>query len=594
MLLVAGCGEKKNTKVNLPPAPEIQKAPPANTQAAAAKPPVAAQPTIDEVSKLIAQVEKEYQAGRDNYKAGHLEAAKMNFDRAVSMLMEGPLDIKSDERLQQEFDKVVEGVNQLEMVALKAGDGFTEQRALPAPIDEANAVTFPSDPNVTAKAQQQLSDTKSDLPLVINDYVASYINYLTSRGHKYLEHSYSRGGKYRELILSILKEEGVPQDLYYLAQAESGFYPIAVSRVGARGMWQFMHYTASGYGLQHTWWVDDRQDPEKSTRAAARHLKELFNQFGDWYLAMAAYNSGAGNVQRAVQRTGYADFWELYKRNVLPAETKNYVPIILAMTLVGKNPAQYGLSPDMLEPPLQSEKVTTDHAVDLRLVAESIDVPVAQLADLNPSLLRMTTPKDAPYDLKLPAGTKEKFLTAIAAIPPDKRVSWRYHRVQPDESLASIASKYHTSASAIREVNNLASDDLQSQAKLIIPVAPERSAGSAAYSKRATRYKVRQGDTVLSVSDDFGVPADRLRKWNHLKGNALRKGRTLLIYKPLAEGEAAQSQGRQSRSSHRKTAARRASGTKASRAAAKKSGKNPASFSAKRRTTQKPRATHQR
>ena len=145
------------------------------------------------------------------------------------------------------------------------------------------------------------------------------------------------------MIQRTLKNEGVPQDLIYLAQAESGFHPLALSRVGARGMWQFMASRGRGYGLQHTWWVDERQDPEKSTRAAARHLKDLYNQFGDWYLAMAAYNSGPGTVQSAVKRTGYADFWELYRRNVLPKETRNYVPIILAVTIMAKNPAQYGL-----------------------------------------------------------------------------------------------------------------------------------------------------------------------------------------------------------------------------------------------------------
>ena len=267
-----------------------------------------------------------------------MEAAKNNFDRAVAVLMQGPVDVRSDERLQRQFDKVVDGVHTLEMVALKEGDGFTEQKLEPAPIDEANAVTFPVDPAMKATAEAELKETRSDLPLVVNDFVASYINFFSSRGRNTMVQAYQRSGKYRAMILRILKEEGVPQDLIYLAQAESGFHPLAVSRVGARGMWQFMHYTAPGYGLQHDWWVDDRQDPEKSTRAAARYLKDLYKQFGDWYLAMAAYNSGAGNVQRAVQRTGYADFWELYKRNVLPLETKNYVPIIVAMTVMAKNP----------------------------------------------------------------------------------------------------------------------------------------------------------------------------------------------------------------------------------------------------------------
>ena len=160
------------------------------------------------------------------------------------------------------------------------------------------------------------------------------------------------------MIVATLKEEGVPQDLIYLAQAESGFHPLAVSRVGARGIWQFMASRGRGYGLYHNMWVDDRQDPEKSTRAAARHLKDLYNQFGDWYLAMAAYNSGPGTVQAAVKRTGYADFWELYRRNVLPKETRNYVPIILAVTIMAKNPSQYGLDEVVMEKPADYDTTT--------------------------------------------------------------------------------------------------------------------------------------------------------------------------------------------------------------------------------------------
>jgi membrane-bound lytic murein transglycosylase D len=492
-------------------------------------------PQEDPVDALIRKVEAEYQTGQTNYATGHLEAAKANFDNAVDMLMQGPVDVKTDERLQREFDKIVDGVNNLEMAALKVGDGFSEQKTEAAPIDEANSVTFPVDPAIKARAEQELQKTNSDLPLVLNDYVAGYINFFSTRGRNSLVQAWQRSGRYKEMIRRTLKEEGIPQDLMYLAQAESGFHPLAVSRVGARGMWQFMHYTAPGYGLHNNWWVDDRQDPEKATRAAAKYLKDLYNQFGDWYLAMAAYNSGAGNVQRAVQRTGYADFWELYKRNVLPLETKNYVPIIVAMTIIAKNPSQYGLSPADVEPPLAADNVTVNYAVDLRLVAEAVDAPLDQLADLNPSLLRMVTPKDAEYELKLPAGTKEKFETAIAAIPEDKRVLWRYHKVGPDDSLDTIAKKYKTSAKAIAEVNNLSGDDVTPDAKLIIPVTGEKKTLAAgAFSKHPTRYKVRKGDTVLSVADDFSVPPEKVRKWNHLKGNSLHVGRSILIYKPVA------------------------------------------------------------
>ena len=547
LLFLVSC-ESKDTKKIAKPVPEAlapaPQAPPAVTPAPAPSVPAQAQQPQaqteqpDAVAATIAEAEKAYATGLGDYKAGHLDAAKQDFNQAVDVLMQGPVDVKSNDRLQQEFDKITEEINKLEMVAFQEGDGFTEQKPEPAPIDEANEVTFPVDPNVKAKAEADLKTLQSDLPLMINDYVAGYINYFSTRGRGTFESALARSGKYRDMILRIFKEEGVPQDLIYLAQAESGFKPLALSKARARGMWQFMASRGTGYGLHRSWWVDDRQDPEKATRAAARHLKDLYNEFGDWYLAMAAYNSGPGNVQQAVKRTGYADFWELYKRNVLPAETKNYVPIILAMTIMSKNPARYGLDAVKPEPPLKYDVVRVKYPVDLRLVAECVDAPVDQLIDLNPSLLRRTTPKDQPFDLRLPQGTREKYETAIASIPEDKRVAWRYHKVLPGETLAGVARKYHTTERAIAEVNNLQGTELLADAKLIIPVSASARAGKIAYSRYPSRYKVHTGDTVLSVAEDFGVPADRLRRWNRLKGNELRRGRVLIVYKPLAPGEA--------------------------------------------------------
>jgi len=266
-------------------------------------------------------------------------------------------------------------------------------------------------------------------------------------------------------------------------------------------------------------------------------------------------------VQRAVQRTGYADFWELYKRNVLPKETKNYVPIIVAMTIVAKNPAQYGLNDVGIEPPLEPDVVTTDYAVDLRLVAEAVDAPVEEIAELNPALIRRVTPRGLQYDLKLPHGTKERFEEAMAAIPADKRVAWRYHRVAEGETLSAVARKYRVSESAITQVNNLESDEIQAGARLVIPANGKVNLTSSGgtYAKKATRYKVRKGDTVLSVADDFGVPADRLRRWNRLKGNALRAGRTLYIYKPVSAEETAPAPAKKKRSATKKPAKKAAS-----------------------------------
>ena len=337
-LLLVSCKPEKDADATLPApqatAPTIARpaAPPA-PKPAPVQPAPAPQPA-QTVDQLIAHAEAEYARGRANYDAGHMEAAKDNFDAAFNLLLRGPMAVQNDERLQREFDKIVEATHELELQALKAGDGFTEQHPEPAPIDEANNITFPVDPTIKAKAQAELANTHSDLPLMLTDPVVSYINYFSSRGHGTIERALVRRGRYLDMISRIFREEGVPQDLVFLAQAESGFQPLALSRMGARGMWQFMPWDGVHAGLQRNWWVDERQDPQKSTRAAARLLKDLYNQFGDWYLAMAAYNSGPGTVQRAVQRTGYADFWELYRRNVLPGETRNYVPIILAMTIM--------------------------------------------------------------------------------------------------------------------------------------------------------------------------------------------------------------------------------------------------------------------
>src|SRR6202167_4857012 len=494
---------------------------------------------VDPVADLIARVEKEYQAGQDNYQAGHLEAAKLNFDSAFNQLLGNGFDLKSDDRLEQELDRILDGINGLEAAALQQGDGFAEQKSEPAPIDEANELTPTVDEKVKAKAEAEIKSTHSDLPLMMTDQVAGYICYFSNRGRGTVERALARSGR----------EEGVPQDLIYLAQAESGFHPLAVSRAGARGMWQFMGSRAKGYGLERSWWVDDRQDPEKATRAAAHHLHDLYNEFGDWYLAMAAYNSGPGTVQSAVKRTGYADFWELYRRNVLPKETRNYVPIIVAVTIMAKNPAQYGLDSVVKEKPVSYDTIKINYPIDLRLAAECVDATAEDLLDLNPSLLRLTTPKDKDFDLHLPAGPSDKFEARVASIPADKRVWWRYHKVQSGETLASIARTYHTTPGAIAEANDLEAspnngrivgrnagmnyEALSPESRLIIPIAAGKQADTSTYAHATTHYKIRKGDTVESVAENFGVSVKMLRSWNRLKGSSLAGRKVLYLHLPV-------------------------------------------------------------
>jgi membrane-bound lytic murein transglycosylase D len=486
---------------------------------------------------LIARVEKEYQAGLANHQAGKTDEAKQNFDNALNALLSSDFDVRSDDRLQQEFDRIVQGVNQLYPggTSSDAAQQDAQQKSEPAPIDETNGLTPAADAGVKAKAQAEIKNTNSDLPLMMTDQVAGYITYFSGHGRGVFERAYSRSGRYHDMIVKTLKDEGVPQDLIYLAQAESGFHPLAVSRVGARGIWQFMASRGRGYGLHHSMYVDDRQDPEKSTRAAARHLKDLYNQFGDWYLAMAAYNSGPGTVQAAVKRTGYADFWELYRRNVLPKETRNYVPIILAVTIMTKNPSQYGLDAVTMAPPDDYDTVTIGYPVDLRLVAQCVNSTQAELQDMNPSLLRVTTPREGEFRLHLPAGTKDQYETAIAAIPADMRLWWRYHTVQPGDTLASLARIYHTTAKSITDTNHLEGTELEADAKLVIPVAPGKHPlnDTATYARHITRYKVHKGDTVESVAENFGVSPLMLRRWNGLRGNGLSGRKVLALHLPI-------------------------------------------------------------
>lgn len=527
---------------------------------------------------LYAFAKAQFDAGQTEYQAGHLASARKDFDAALDAMLVSGVDIEHDPNLGPLYQKIVETVSSEEFAAFREGDGFTEQKAATAPLDEIPEMTFPpasaSDPKLTANAEREVALVPHDLPLTVNQYVLAYVNFFqTPRGRAIVETGLRRAGRYRPMIEKVLREEGLPQDLIYMAQAESAFQPVAISNKRCVGIWQFAAGRGKEYGLDRTWWVDERQDPEKATRAAAKHLRDLYSDFNDWYLAMAAYDTGPGNVQKAIERTGYADFWQLYERNVLLKETRNYVPIILALALIAKDPPRYGIqvTPDT---PIDTESVKPGHPIDLRLVAESIDVDVETLRTINPELLRMVTPPDANYRLRLPAGTAEKFQTEIAEIPPDKWVSWRRHRVEEGESLSEIARIYHVTPAAIADANGLeAGAHIDAGEKLIIPAAarPDMQLG------KLTRYRVKRGDSLPLIADQFSVTSSQIIAWNHLKTSKVSRGMVLRVYPGGMRTESAVAQSRSKTKTSTQTASHpAAANTRAGRA-----------------TTDPPTATHQ-
>jgi membrane-bound lytic murein transglycosylase D len=537
-VFLTGCAtaEKQKTVVNPPPPPPPRAVavPPTTAKKSSPPPPTAPAPQ-NPAQLLVKQVEDLYAVGMNDYRAGNLEKAKDEFDQALATLLESDLNIQSDERLTSEFDNIVENIYDAEAASLEHGDSLSPHNYEPAPLDAFSGLTFPVDPHVKERAMEELKSVHSDLPLVSNDYVDGVLTYLQNHARGYINNVLKRGGLYHDIIAEALQKEGLPQDLIYLAAGESALNPLAVSKTGAKGIWQFMPGTGALYGLKRDRWVDDRLDPVKSTAAAARTLKDLYRTFGDWFLAMAAYDSGPLTVQRAIEKTGYADYWELRRLHALPAETENYVPVFLATALIAKDPKAYGFDtpPD---PPLALDRVKVETPTDLRLIAQLIDRTVEELVTLNPSLQRWTTPANEPgYVLNLPAGTKDLFERNVGVIPADKRIWWRAHKVGGGETLATIAKELHVSPAALAQVNQLApGGSLEEGSHLVVPLAPGKDSSLVRVRERVptrlAHYRVRPGDTVDLIADRFEVTAYQIRRWNNIKNPQLAPGRILRLY----------------------------------------------------------------
>jgi membrane-bound lytic murein transglycosylase D len=419
---------------------------------------------------LIQQAEKKLHEGSEAYRQKESDKARKAFDEAIELMLKAS-DNPSDRSLYDtRMEDMVESIHRLDMAGLGASippSGAPQFEK--APLEDLLLMTFPLDPKIKNKVKGELNATVSELPLTMNDAVLGYINYFSGRGHRTMIAGLERAGKYRPMIERVLREEGVPLELIHLAQAESGFLPRALSNKAAAGMWQFVKFRGQEYGLNQTAFTDDRLDPEKATRAAARHLKDLYQEFGNWYLAIGAYNCGPGCVERAVERTGYADFFELRARRAIPVETTNYVPIILAMTIMTKNAKEYGLEEVVPQAPLEYDTVQMTSATNLELIADLTDTAVSQLAELNPALLKSIAPDR--YDVRVPKGSGPSLTAMLQTVPNAQRASWRMHLVAPGDTLATIAKRYGSTPKSIQEANRLNDTAPGSGDHLLIPSA---------------------------------------------------------------------------------------------------------------------------
>jgi membrane-bound lytic murein transglycosylase D len=436
----------------------------------------------------VQRAQRIFQNGKRYYQSKDLANARREFDRAIDLMLDASeQDVVDRQDFERKLDEMVDSIHRYDLGDLGAAALVDQTRFEKAPLEDILQMTFPVDPRLKDKVREQVAATTSQLPLSVNDAVLGYINYFSNRGHRTLLAGLQRSGRYRPMIQRILDEEGVPQELIHLAQAESGFIPRAVSRKAAGGMWQFLTWRGNEYGLKQTRYTDDRMDPEKATRSAARHLRDLYHEFGDWYLAIAAYNCGPGSVEKAVERTGYADFWELRARGVLPAETTNYVPIILAMTIMEKNAAEYGIDGFQLDPPLEYDTVETMAPTSLTLVADILDLPLPELASLNPASLRGMIPEN--YPLHVPKGNGNQLVAAMQLIPTNHLDAWRMHRVGAGETLGTIGKRYNVTPANIVAVNHLESPQAVEGDRLLIPAAARVESAPARRTTTAVNHR---------------------------------------------------------------------------------------------------------
>jgi membrane-bound lytic murein transglycosylase D len=406
------------------------------------------------------------------------------------------------------------------------------------------------------------TEVSFDIPIVVNDQVEYFIEYFQTTHRKAFTRWLGRSERYIPMMKELLRENGLPEDLVYMALIESGFNPKAYSRRKASGPWQFIYRTGKRYGLKANWWIDERRDPEKSTIAAAKHLKDLYDQFSCWYLAAAGYNAGAGKISRAIRRYQTEDFWELTKHRYLKRETKNYVPKMIAAALIAKEPEKYGFIDIKYDEPIRYEKAAIPDATDLRVIARCSEADYATIKTLNPELRRWCTPPYYPnYQVKIPEGKTEIFLQNFSQLKPSERITFRQHRVRTGETLSHIASRYGTGVSAIMQMNNIRNPrHLRAGTSIIIPIpadrvvyldkkvqeakvspkkvdVPKKIPNADESSSEKIRYVVQEGDTLWDIALMYDLRIEDIRRWNNIRGNIIRPKDELVLMISKGRGD---------------------------------------------------------
>lgn len=416
-----------------------------------------------------------------------------------------------------------------------------DQDPVPPGAVPAETLVTPEDTTVLDEAEVESerpdgtpeSPHAFDVPIELNDKVRGYLDLFTGKRRERIQEAFDRAGRYLPMMRGIFEEYGLPLDLVNLAYIESAFKVRAYSRARAVGIWQFIAGTGRKYRLRIDWWLDERRDPEKATRAAAEYLRDLYALFDSWPLAIAAYNAGEGKVAGAMRRQKTADFWRLR----LPRETKFYVPAFMAMTILAKDPARYGFTPPLEEEP-PTEPLALSEPLDLRIVAQASAVPLAELQALNPELNHLVTPPHTQaYRLRVPAGAGLLFAENFSEIKKTRRVTWQRHLIRPGETLSQIARRYDTSVQVLMDLNRLPSRHrLRAGRALVVPlmhltVAEDgRSNRQPAANGNPRTYIVKRGDSLWRIAQVFDVSTGDLRRWNDLDGTLIHPGLRLRVH----------------------------------------------------------------